>query len=307
MTVGAGIHVFDEATYHRDPLDAPSLSSSMARLLLSRSPLHVWTNHPRLNPKWTPPDGATRFDFGSAVHMLVLGRGPELSIVNADNYTTKAAREARDEARHGGLIPILTADHQRAQDMASAFFTQLAMLEDEDVIRLFSPDGGGRSERTIAWQEGDQWCRGRPDRMIESGAGLVAFADYKTTTRSAHPAAVSRAIFDLGADFQWAFYDRGFRALEKNPVQHWLITQETEPPFALSVTTLSPAAKAIAASKVATAIRMWNTCMASDYWPSYPRKVAELDVPSWVENDWIDRRDAIVAGLPDGMTILDGG
>ncbi len=47
-----GLHRLEAEACHRDPAPAPSLSSTLARLLLRRSPAHAWHASPRLNPDW---------------------------------------------------------------------------------------------------------------------------------------------------------------------------------------------------------------------------------------------------------------
>jgi hypothetical protein len=41
-TYGPGIHEVDAETYHSDPVEVPSLSASIAKLLVNSTPLHAW-------------------------------------------------------------------------------------------------------------------------------------------------------------------------------------------------------------------------------------------------------------------------
>ena len=47
-----GIYGMSEDCYHADPADAPSLSASIAKILIAETPLHAWTAHPKLNPNF---------------------------------------------------------------------------------------------------------------------------------------------------------------------------------------------------------------------------------------------------------------
>ena len=49
--------------YFADPLPAPSLTQSIAKIILDHSPLHAWHAHPRLNPNFVRDD-PTKFDIG---------------------------------------------------------------------------------------------------------------------------------------------------------------------------------------------------------------------------------------------------
>src|SRR3972149_4631152 len=53
--------------YIRDPAPEPSLSASVAHLLLTRSARHAWLAHPRLNPAWAP-EATEQTDLGTLAH-----------------------------------------------------------------------------------------------------------------------------------------------------------------------------------------------------------------------------------------------
>src|SRR5262245_46871486 len=91
--------------YIGDPCETPSLSTSIAHTLLTRSPLHAWTEHPRLGNKRPAP--TVEMDDGTIIHGLLLESGPQLDVIKADNYRTKAAQELRDAARDAGRVPVL--------------------------------------------------------------------------------------------------------------------------------------------------------------------------------------------------------
>lgn len=101
------IRDLDEAKYHAD---RDSLSVSGAKLLL-RSPA-------LFRHRLDHPEHKDVFDLGSAAHKLVLGVGPDLAVIDADSWRTKAAQEERDAARAAGAIPLLKADHERVVAMA---------------------------------------------------------------------------------------------------------------------------------------------------------------------------------------------
>lgn len=301
MAIEPGFHYdIPDADYHRDPCEEPSLSSGVARLLIERSPLHAWTAHPRLNPRFVPEE-AKAMDFGSAAHALILGRGSEIAVIDADSFRTKAAQEARDAARSEGRTPILAADYARAKEMARAFHDQLVLNQG-----LASEWVRGRSEVTLVWRDGKTWCRGRIDRFVDDNH--ITVFDLKTTSASAHPGAVSRRLFDMGQDFQQAFYRRGVNALRAiRSYEAIILTQEIEPPYALSATRLDAATWAKADEQVTTAIAMWQGCVSMNVWPGYPPLIATAELPDYVERRWVDNRDAMrrAAGpKPDLTNIL---
>ena len=98
----------DEAAYHADPVPGGSLSASGAKLLLPPSCPALY----RLPAR--PPEGRpAEFDYGTAAHKFVLGTGPEITVIDALDWRTKAAQDARKDARAKGVIPLLISRVQR--------------------------------------------------------------------------------------------------------------------------------------------------------------------------------------------------
>lgn len=281
ITLAEGLHPdIPDDVYHADPCPHASLSSSVARIMLDRSPLHARQAHPRLNPAWTLDDMSDRTrEIGSACHALVLGKGRAVKVIEADSYRTKDAKAARDEARADGFIPLLSADYETARKIAFSAGQQLGHTE---LAHIFDD---GDAELTAVWQEPGCWCRSRIDflpRIVRQG-GHVIVPDYKTTAGSAHPDDFSRTIFEQGYDIQAAFYERGLRKLIPTirTVEFVFVVQEQEPPYALSIVGLDGRALELAAARADLAIRMWSTCLATDRWPGYSRKISRVELPDW--------------------------
>lgn len=95
-----GIHDDIEAEdYHSAGLTKePALSASIAKLLISHSPLHAWTAHPMLNPNFERAEEA-KFDVGTAAHELLLRGNDIVHIVEADSWRTNAAKDAREDRK----------------------------------------------------------------------------------------------------------------------------------------------------------------------------------------------------------------
>ncbi len=96
-TFKPGLQDWTPDQYHADPCPTPALSSSLARTLLDKTPLHAWAQSPRLDDEYVRVE-KTVFDVGSAVHKLYLGKGSDLKIINASAFNTKIAKEERNQA-----------------------------------------------------------------------------------------------------------------------------------------------------------------------------------------------------------------
>ena len=292
-----GIHTMTADTYHADPCPAPSLSASIAHILLADSPLHAWWNHPRLNPAYGREDDA-KFDLGTAAHAYLLEGTSNVVIIEASDFRTKAAQEARDAARAAGKVPLLAEKWADVQAMAEAARRQLAEHEDPPI-----PLANGAPEQTLIWKEGDLWCRARLDWLHEDRPTID---DYKTTGGSANPDAWTRGpLFSNGFDVQAAFYLRWLKAVCGIGATFRFVVQENFKPYALSVIGLAPSALELAERKVTAAIEAWRYCLSANRWPGFPTHTCWADAPPWEEARWLEReyRSQPAPAVDDGRDL----
>ena len=272
-----------EADYHADPVGpSPSLSSSVAKLVVNRSPLHAWHEHPRLNKaKAAEVEAPTKaMDIGTAAHKLILGQGRAIKEIAADDYRGAVARKLRDEARAAGLVPILSDDMASVKMLAEAARDQLAGT---DLAGIFD---SGTPEATLVWQDfGGVWCRARVDWLPDSArqGGHVRVVDLKTTGGSASPEDWQRTAFDMGYDIQDAFYRRGLHALlpDVRSVRFSFVVVEQEAPWGLTINEFSGQALFEAVELTDLAIKTWAACLARGSWPGYPVETTHMDPPKW--------------------------
>ncbi len=270
-----GIYEIPADLYHSDPCPEPSLSNSVAKALLTKTPRHAWCAHPRLNPAFAAEE-SEKFDLGKAGHSLMLHDPNTFEIIDAADWRTKEAKAKRDDARNSGKIPLLKEQWDRVEMMVRSGRRQLeAHKEASDAFT------NGKPEMTMIWKEGDIWCRARLDWLPNSGD---LFDDYKTTAASADPDQWQRLLFNLGYDMQAAFYCRGLKALgiSKKPTFRYIV-QEVDEPFALCVMALAPSAMDLADHKVARALEIWRSCLKANQWPGYPDQTCYVEAPAWHE------------------------
>lgn len=273
MTPGI-IHGMTESTYHADPCPTASLSSSMAKLLLSTSPAHARLAHPRLNPARVAEHEA-KFDLGTACHALLLEDArSKIAVVDADDWRGKAAQAARAEAYAAGKTPLLRGQFEDALRMATEAQTFLASAG------LFHLWQEGASEVSGFWQEeSGVWCRMRMDRLLST-----RIMDYKTTT-SVAPDVFPRRMVDLGYHIQAAWYRRGARALGLGDLPFVFLAQETVAPYTCALFEFDADALAYGDAQVERALKMWAQCTALDEWPGYGTGVTRVSIPAWMLRD----------------------
>lgn len=264
----AGVYDLPKAAYERDPCPEPSLRSSIAWKLVApgSTPAHAAYECKRLNPAYEAPR-KKHFVIGDVAHQLLLGRGAGYRVVrNVDDYKTKAAREARDEAVALGLTPLLPHEEHECMSMVKAARVQMRTLVDAGTIKAM-PFEHPETERVLIWQEGTTWCRAALDGL-SIDAGILS--EFKTEGESADPEVWHWKARRLGYPFKATFYTRGLDKLQlaHSPEVHYFVL-ETKPPYLLSFVRLDPDLIAHEWQRVQRAIKIWRTCLASGTFPGY--------------------------------------
>lgn len=263
--------------YHADPCETPSLSQSMARTLLTSSPLHAYRAHPKMGG--IGRKATKSMDNGTVIHDLLLNGGTLEGIVvlDFDSYRTKDAQATRDSVTENGQTPILRKDFDGLSWAAAKFRERLDGLG----ITL-----DGQKEGVAFWEERSRdgivvKCRARMD---DWNSGLLAITDLKTTV-CAHPDAISKTVGTFGYDIQRAAYTR---AIKKNfgvgaKFRH--IFLEMAEPYLLSVVELDEAYIALGEAKWQRAVDLWAKCLSEDVWPGYPENTTAFARPWDIRNE----------------------
>jgi hypothetical protein len=285
MILPIGIHPnVPAADYHADPAETPSLSSSIAKTILRQTPKHAWTEHSRLNPDHEP-EAESKFDLGSVAHELILGKGGGFDIVDADAWTTKAAKEKRDASREAGRTPILAKHAIQAEDMMTAVRDRL-----KDIEECQGAFQQGHAETVLIWQDiGGPLCRAMIDWW---GPTETEVYDLKTTGAGLGDEQIARTIDTLGYDLSAGFYVRGIEALRPElagRIKWRWVFAETSAPFEVRVIEATRSTLEIGDRKAATAIEKWRQCIKTGIFPGYPARVDPLGLSDWAVNSWINR------------------
>ena len=270
--------------YHADPCPKPSLNQSLAKVLLDKSPLHAWYQHPRLNPNYER-NGETKFDLGTCAHAMLIGRGKEIIPIPFDDWRSKTAKEAREDAALEGKQAVLQHQYDRAAEMVAAALPQ---LDARGLSNLFNSKHGA-GELVMCWEESGTWLRQMIDWL---SADEFTFCDYKTTDMNAAPQHLGRIMNAAGWPIQAAMARRGLDVLSPDTVgrrRYLFVLQEVAPPHALQVCEMSEATLTMGRKMLAVAVEIWERCIADNHWPAYPLQIQRPELPGWAENEWLAR------------------
>ncbi len=265
--------------YHADPVPGGSLSSTGARKLLGPD------SCPALFKHWidNPQPYKQEFSFGQAAHQLVLGAGPQIVVVDAGDWRTKAAREERDAAHEAGDIPLLPHEYAVVQAMA-------ARLREHPVAGMLFEPGTGTPEASIFWQDVETGvkCRARLDWLRHrSQSGRVIIPEFKTAI-SVAPDDLQRVIADREYYCQAAHNISGLQALglADADAQFVFVVQMKSAPYLVTLATPDRFAMQVGHFRMREARRIYAECLESGRWPSFSDEVEIMPLPRWVEAEY---------------------
>lgn len=272
--------------YHR----LPGFSSSLAKILIGRSPSHAIDAFLRKTEddeeeELTDAQVALR-ERGTVLHTLVLGIGKRIQVVPFPDYRSKAAKDARDEARASGRVPVKEAKMEVYDRTATAIKARLAAA---------GHDLDGVSEMAIGWQEpsphGDVECRAMLDHVriwgLEEGSKFAPSAciyDLKIVG-DATPSLNERSAERLGYAIQAAAYTRALAALHPRlagRIEFRFLFCEPKRPYEIWDPTPDGVFRELGTRRWITAVHGWAEGHATNKWPGYNAGASnEISAPTW--------------------------
>lgn len=272
-----------ESDYFADPwfvaTGVRSASSSVLKGLLPPStPQHA-------HHGMTHPRHSDAFDFGSAVHKDVLSKGAALVVVDADSWRTKAAREAKRDARAAGLTPVLVDDMPRVKAAGDA------VRGNADVQALLAQPGVD-TEVVLTWREPDDTegtpCRAMLDIWTPPAPGRVPVLGDLKTIEKTDDRSIADNVARYGYHVQRAHYCLAYYRVHGVWPAWVFVFVEKDPPHAVRVVELDDLAERIGGEQHARALTIWRECIRTDIWPGRPAGVGLIGLPGWARREWED-------------------
>ena len=279
-----GIYRLSAEVYHGACTAKPALSSTGAREIASECPAYHRHRNPHLNPDWKS-DYKREFAIGTSAHLLFLE--PEAFddrtvIVDADNYQTKAAKTARDDAHEAGKSPLLMKERDLVFAMREA-------LNSDPLARTLI--GQVTTEETIVWIDDVTgcWCKARPDIRPNHRRYAV---DYKTAA-SAEPSAFERSAWNYRYWQQAAWYLDAIEAMHgERPAAFFFLCQAKDPPYLVTVHRVDDGYLEWGELENRKARETFARCLETGRWPGYADKALPLKPPAYAERQLKDGADA---------------
>jgi hypothetical protein len=257
----------------------PCLSQGIAHTLVCESPAKAYLQHPQFGK--APRKVTDDMEKGSAFHSLILGKGADVVVVEADNFKGGHAQEMRDIARSANKVPILAKDYKLIQEAA-----EVARRKIEAEGHAFD----GQSEVAVYWEETASdgtvvQCCGCFDHLRTQARAF----DIKKCA-SANPADLPRHMIDFGYDIQEVAYRRALCAVFPDLAGRegfWFHFCELPPPHLYSPMQCAGTMLVLGETKWRLAIETWAQCLRTGVWPDFVNTTRRAEAPTWELNRWM--------------------
>lgn len=256
MSIEPGIYDgISNKAYHADP----ALGSTSLKTLATKTPAHY--QHDKQHPKTSDA-----FTLGTAAHSLILEDDASgIVVVDASNWLTKDAKEAKAAALAAGKQPLLTKEWLQVVAMRDAVMAH-------PVARYCLTEH--RAEASVFWDEGGQTYKCRPDAWKPS-----MLADLKTTV-NADPNEFGKVAHGFGYHQSAAHYIDGVKTVTGEELPFRFVLVEKTAPYFVSVVELDFEAVEIGRQLNERAKRIYAECVESNTWPGYPT-AEPVSLPMW--------------------------
>jgi hypothetical protein len=243
------------ADYHADE----ALGSTSLKTLATRTPAHY--QHDKAHPKFSDA-----FTLGTAVHSVILEGDPSgIVVVDADNWLTRSAKEAKSAALGSGLQPLLTKEWAQVLAMNDAVMAH-------PLARAAFTDH--RAEESVFWEEDGLMLKCRPDAWKPG-----VLVDLKTA-RDANPNEFGKTAHEFGYHQSAAHYIDGVKAATGEELPFHFVLVEKTAPYLVSVVELDIEAVNIGRQLNDRAKRIYRECVEMNTWPGYP-SADLISLPMW--------------------------
>lgn len=286
-TVNKWLGRMPAADYHADKLcDGPTLSAHTAITLAEDCPKRAWFEHPRLGAS-KAYEASEDQEEGSLINDILLGvTGPGKFVgIEANDFRTKAAQTARDEARAAGKIPLLVKKYERLSNACDRI--------KENLLREGVDFSQCATEQALLWTA--ESAGGVP---VQCRSMLDAFQDGRQIwelkkCESANPKKVRRAIEGYG----YAVQQHAYRLAAETVLEahgriafDWVFV-EIKAPYLVNVCPPAGSMRELGRVLWESALDTWAHCLRTGEWPGYQR--AAVEASPWA------LADACAGGLAD--------
>ncbi len=246
------------------------LSPSVAKAMLARNPKHGWLRH-RLLGNVQKTATSAMID-GKIYEALVTGdTDGRLVIVDAANYQTNKAKEARDKAEKEDKLPILAAKLDGYNHNAMLFIEQLER-------RGIHFDG--ILQKRFEWNHNGVPCSGVTDHINPKTGQIDEIKVTSDASESAIVMMMANHYYAMqGESYREAFAEEYPDMAGRQKVR--FIFLEPDPIPQVQIVEPAGSMRQLGQMQWDRACAMWGECLKNNDWPGYPEQVLSVEAPAW--------------------------
>jgi hypothetical protein len=277
------------------------MSSGLLSTIVTGTVAAAHAGHPKLGLPVTEEEltkeREKKYDLGTVAHTTVLGVGREIVVIDAADWKTKAAQEARKAAFAAGKTPALLKTVDQAAEMRDALFQQLSeMPEERDTF-----GATGKAEEAgfakVPTAGGGMWGRILCD-WRSTASGRLVIRDYKTYggQYGADPDGFVRGLISSGRDIQDPWYSMVAAIITSHgtdeqiawdDVDFRFVVQDPNPPYLAVVVALDD--RRWSYERMRWAVDKWALAARSNLWRGFSPLTHYIGVPTYARIAWEQR------------------
>lgn len=279
----------DPVTYFSEPCPSPAFTQSGVKTLLGKTPADFADDHPAINGGMDKAKASAEMLHGDIVHQLALGKGRGYQIIEAADFRTKVAQEAKQTAIDSGFTPVLAHKYGEGRVQAELLKSRIA----ETLTFLGSKMGHGtrtwdyQTEVVMIWKEDDVWARGMLDVWCPD---LGVILDPKIT-KCIYDDRLDGQISKMGWDIQSTLYRRGVASIRPELAgrvvfENILLHPENNRMRNIQI---DEAQRYACEQDIEHALGIFRKCLTANAWPGFPIEASVRTMPGWKLKEVMDR------------------
>lgn len=276
--------------YHGDCCVGPSVSSTVLRLVETRSMRHAWlASH--LNPDRKQSSAKSHFRLGSALHSMAFEGGLDkrwFAISPHDKFLSNEAKRWRDVQVNAGKTVIKKDEVKVLEDMLEALLEEPAIM-----AGLFDEKGAIETTLIHRDEETGLYIKARPDVVPVN----TILTDLKST-EDARRRSIEYATLDYGYHQQLALAAEVIEKVVGVVVDTFsLVMIEKEPPHTVTIVEIDPDLIAWGRVLNRAALRKFADCLAKgpeakNFPRQYYNQEIQIRTPDWYHAQLTRRQEA---------------
>lgn len=273
--IGESASEFISETAEQYHADKTRMSSSMIKVLTTRSPGHL------IEYLRSPDEDTDAMRFGRVLHMAVLEPKKFDGLVRCmpdfGSQKSSANREKK-AAWLSDLPPGVEAVTDEEMERISECRRQIRLHR---LAGRILEEGVCEQTGHFTHPETGVMCKIRPDFMRDRPDGSIQILDLKSAADGS-PEGFATAMGRYSYHIQAAMYPMGVEIISKKRVSFAFIVVESKPPHACAIYVPDRETMDCGRSWVESGLRLYKGCYQDNHWPLYQTDGAQdISLPRW--------------------------